>query len=556
MNFFKSLLEPVSNETEMAHLIIRLINAKISKTTLQKEIEEHPEYPSLLSISDVFTNHGIENIALKIDTYQITDTSGPFITQLYGKEEVTFFSVVREKRNNTVDYFDPEKHNWITIGKDEFVKKITGIVLLVGKGDRIFEKDYDKKIKAEKEKRLTQYTVIFCIPILSVALGIFYCFQNGAIIIFPFLYLLLTIIGGGLAILLIWYELDKHNPALNQICTAGKKINCGSILLSGAAKIAGLSWSSIGLSYFTGLLLLLIFGGLDNKDVLFILSWGSALTLPYLIFSIYYQWIIVKQWCILCLSVLTVLGLQTMVSTFAGWHTIANIDSITPERVIQLLFAFVSPLIVINVLIPALQKAKEGRKNFISLQKLKNSPHLFNALLKKQKAVTELPENLGIFLGNPNGKYKIIKVCNPYCGPCADAHQQVEELMEHNEDIQLQILFTATNDKNDIRTPPVKHFLALADKYDQETLKLALDDWYFNDTKNYDAFAAKYPVSEKSELQDKKIEMMKNWCDKIKIEFTPTFFISISEGNNDKPPAYFQMPVTYTVNDLKYLFLK
>lgn len=555
MNFFKSLLEPVTNGSEVADLTIRLIRAKISKTTLKKEIEEHPDYPGLLSISDVFTSHGIENIALKIDADQLTETSDPFIVQLYVRKEVTFFSVVKEIRNNTVNYFDPEKHDWVLSDKDDFVKKITGVILLVGKGDEICEKDYGKKIKAEKRKRMIRYAGIFCIPILTVVLGIFYCFQNGAGMLFPLMYLLLTITGSGLGILLVWYELDQHNPALKQICTAGKRINCGSVLQSGASRIAGLSWSSIGLSYFTGLLLLLVLSGLDNQDVLFILSWINILTIPYLIFSIYYQWIIARQWCVLCLCVLGILVLQITISAFAGWHTLADINSITAGRVIQILVAFIFPLIIINVLITALQKVKEGRENFTSLQKLKNNPHVFNALLKKQKEVSESPGNLGIILGNPNAKYKIIKVCNPYCGPCSAAHQQMEELLQNNEDLQLQILFTATNEKNDIRKPPVKHFLALSDKYDEENLKRALDDWYLNDPKNYDAFAAKYPVPGEMEQQDKKIEQMKNWCDKIKIEFTPTFFISMNEGDDDRSSKYFQMPGTYTANDLKYLFL-
>lgn len=555
MIFFKSLLEPVTNGSEVADLTMRLIGAKISKTTLKKEIEEHPDYPGLLSISDVFTSHGIENIALKIDADQLAETSDPFIVQLSIRKEVTFFSVVKEIRNNTVNYFDPEKHDWVLSDKDDFLKKITGVILLVGNGDEIREKDYDEKIKAERRKRIFRYTGIFCIPILTVALGVFYCFQNGAGMLFQLIYLLLTLTGCGLGILLVWYELDQHNPALNQICSAGKRINCGSVLQSGASRIAGLTWSSIGLSYFTGLLLLLVFSGLDNNDVLFILSWISILTIPYLIFSIYYQWIIARQWCILCLSVMGILVLQTTIPAFAGWHTISPINSITAGRVIQILVAFIFPLIIINVLITALQKGKAGKENFTSLQKLKNNPHVFSALLKKQKEVSESPENLGIILGNPSARYKIIKVCNPYCGPCSAAHQQMEELLQFNEDLRLQILFTATNEKNDIRTPPVKHILALADKYDEETLKQALDDWYLNDPKNYDVFAAKYPVSEELEQQDQKIELMKNWCDKIKIGFTPTFFISMNEGDDDRSSKYFQMPGTYTANDLKYLFL-
>jgi len=557
MNFLKKLLEPTTNAPEIAILIVQLIKAKISKTTLKREIEEHPNYPSLLSISDVFTSHGIENIAVKVDAGKLANTSDPFIIQLNGSGgEATFFSVVREIKNDKIIYFDPEKHFWSVLTKEEFIKKTTGVILLVSQGESVYEEDYKKKIKMEKQKRTVQYMSVFCVPVICFSSGIFYYLKNGTSVILPAIFLLLTLIGSGIGVLLLWYELDKHNPALSQICTAGKKVNCGSILQSNASKIAGISWSSIGLSYFVGLLLLLVFGGLDNKEVLFLAAWGSLPTIPYMAFSIYYQSVIAKQWCILCLGALTVLALQTSVSIIAGWHTIINVNMLNFSQLTQYIAAFILPLILINILITAFQKGKEGRKNFISLQKLKNNPYVFNTLLKKEKELGESPEHLGITLGNPNAKYKILKVCNPYCGPCANAHKPMEELLKYNEDVQIQILFTATNEKYDIKTPPVKHFLALSEKYGEEKLQKALDDWYLSDEKNYEAFATKYPMQEELERQGTRIDLMKNWCDKVQIKFTPTFFISMDEDGNNKSPKYFQMPEIYTASDLKYFFLK
>jgi hypothetical protein len=47
--------------------------------------------------------------------------------------------------------------------------------------------------------------------------------------------------------LLLWYEVDKANPILQQICTAGAKTNCNAILSSKQAKLFNFfSWSEIG----------------------------------------------------------------------------------------------------------------------------------------------------------------------------------------------------------------------------------------------------------------------------------------------------------------------
>jgi len=195
----------------------------------------------------------------------------------------------------------------------------------------------------------------------------------------------------------------------------------------------------------------------------------------------------------------------------------------------------------VGILLPALQKAKESKSSKTALQRLKHNPQIFYALLEKQKAITESPASLGLVLGNPNAAHKIIKVCNPYCGPCAKAHSPMEELLHNNPDVQVQIVFTASNEENDIKAPPVKHLLAIAEKGNEEIIKQALDDWYLADKKDYNAFAAKYPMNGELKLQDTKVDDMKNWCDKTGIQFTPTFFVN-----------GYQLPEMYSVNDLKY----
>lgn len=59
------------------------------------------------------------------------------------------------------------------------------------------------------------------------------------------------------------------------------------------------------------------------------------------------------------------------------------------------------------------------------------------------------------------------------------------------------------------------------------------------DKKDYDLFAAKYPVNIELKQQDAKVDAMYKWCNEMKIEFTPTFFVN---GH--------QLPENYTVKDL------
>jgi hypothetical protein len=148
---------------------------------------------------------------------------------------------------------------------------------------------------------------------------------------------------------------------------------------------------------------------------------------------------------------------------------------------------------------------------------------------------------LGIFLGNINATHKIVKICNPYCGPCGKAHAIIDSLLNNNPNIQIQIIFTASMDENDIRKKPVKHLLAIAAKGDEQLTKQALDDWYLMEIKNYDAFARKYPMEEELKEVEENIREMSNWCSSNEIKATPTFFIN---GH--------RLPPSYTPLDLKY----
>ena len=115
---------------------------------------------------------------------------------------------------------------------------------------------------------------------------------------------------------------------------------------------------------------------------------------------------------------------------------------------------------------------------------MKKDTGIFEALLSKQKRINASADGLGITLGNPHAEHTIIKVCNPYCGPCAKSHPLIHELIKDNDNIKVQILFIASPDENDYRNNPVKHLLAIGEKNDGALIDRALDDWYLAEQKD------------------------------------------------------------------------
>ncbi len=533
------LLEPKDNAPEAAFLLAELLGAKISRSTLERDIKSHPDYPAFLSISDVFNNYGIENLTARFEKEKIPEMPTPFITQFNSKKPVKQFTVVKDIADGHVLFYDPEEQRWDKTSIDSFSKKSSGVVLLAEIEEPVKEKDYEKKLQEENRAKLSQNLVAGCIPIIILSAALLAFLNTGPVAILPILYAVLTLAGALVTTLLLWYEVDQANTALQDICQAGKKANCSAILQSKDAKIFGISWSSIGFVYFAGSIITLLITGIANISSEGVLSWLTLAATPYIFYSVYYQWRVAKQWCVLCLSVQAVLLMQCIITFIGGWHTLTVFHNTT--FIIPTITAFAIPFIVVSLLIPALRKAKESSALSMELQRLKHSPEIFNAVLEKQKAVTYNPQGLGITLGNPNASVKIIKVCNPYCGPCAKAHTPIEELLHNNPELQVQIIFNASNDAKDMKFNPVNHLLAIDEKKEPQLTERALDDWYLAEKKDYEAFARKYPMNGELKRQGEKIEAMRDWCTKTEIQFTPTFFIN-----------GYQLPLNYSVNDLKY----
>lgn len=382
------------------------------------------------------------------------------------------------------------------------------------------KRDFHAKRRKEqlvKWKETGLMTLLFLIFVL-IALNNLKSFTGANAIFYPAI-LFLKIIGIAATLLLLIFEIAKANPQLQKFCAGGGKVNCNAILSSKAAKLfPWLSWSEIGFYYFAGSFMYLLIAPAEAMQVLPILN---IISLPFILFSIYYQKYVAKQWCSLCLAVQSILALEFLVFVANG----ISFQFPALNAIEFAMIAFLIPIIGWSLVKPVLIKNVEGKRTKRELARLKYNPVLFESLLSKQKQIQINPEGLGITLGNPNATHTIIKVCNPYCGPCAKAHPEIEKIIEENEEVGVQVIFTATNDKNDSRAQPVKHLLAIAESDDGELIKKALDDWYLAPEKDYKLFSTKYPMNGELENQANKLEAMDKWCKETGIEFTPTFFV-------------------------------
>jgi uncharacterized membrane protein len=355
--------------------------------------------------------------------------------------------------------------------------------------------------------------------------------------------LIIKISGMAVSVLLLIYEIDKSNAFVKSICNAGQQTNCNAVLQSKASKILGMSWSEAGFFYFASTLLFFLFPGINFSTKVFILSLANCLAAPYILFSVYYQWKVVKQWCPLCLTVQAVLLMELAWAIINFWQSpFLPTTSLFSALLLPFIFCLLLPFAVWFVIKPLLLKAKNYRVYEAGYKRLLYNPDTFNNLLQQQASAPAGYENIGITIGNPDAVNTIIKVCNPYCGPCAKAHSVIEEILQNNKDVKLKLIFTASNEVYDERGMVARHLLAISGK--QNALKTqALDDWYLADKKDYKAFAEKYPMNGEIKEQEKQVEEMSQWCKEAQITGTPTFFI------NGK-----QLPETYGISELNIFY--
>jgi len=189
-----------------------------------------------------------------------------------------------------------------------------------------------------------------------------------------------------------------------------------------------------------------------------------------------------------------------------------------------------------------LLKAKREATYKATYKRLLYNPDTFNNLLQQQATAPDGYQNIGITVGNPDAKNTIIKVCNPYCGPCAKAHPVLDEIIHLNKNVKLKLIFMVSDHANDKRRIAARHLLAINEKDNALQTQQALDDWYLADKKDYDAFAKKYPMNGELKKQEAKIDKMSEWCKEAQITHTPTIFIN-----------GFKLPQAYKIEELKYI---
>lgn len=541
MNYLQKLFNPNNNVEEIFCLILRQLGVRATDTTVARLLQSHPDYPSLSSVSQVLSTFGIDSLAIHTDDYEtLNSTHESFLCQIKTGHGQLLFSYVLSISGQHITWYNPIKHRQETIEKEEFLKLYTGYAMFFDATEKKDEDNYTKHRNQEQKIFLTGILLLLALPLVVFLSLISHFIQpTGA---FPIsLAVLDLLLLGGCVVggLLLLYEYNAYTPVLSKICSISRKTNCAAILHSSASSFFGIPWSVIGTAYFLGML-----GALVSSDyslsMLNLAAYIHLLSLPYVCWSVYYQYRMARQWCPLCMGVLAVIVMLFAYYLITGQYNLISMPRIKDISALflYLFFAFTAIYFLWNY-----SQQYAGRKRYeTSLSRLKLNKEVFLSLLRKEPKIEMPTDEYGIILGNPHGSIHIVKVCNPYCSYCAIAQPVLQQLIKRNSNIKLQMIFTADPDSKYYEDTPIDLFLSLY--HAGRDMEAVFSEWYESLQKDKKVFEQKYHTDHRhSEWNHSNAKMMRQFCIDTKVIGTPTIFIN---GH--------QLPETYQIKDMLFCF--
>lgn len=515
--------------------LLELLRIPFTLKFLKEKILTHPHYPSLLSIADTLEEYGLGSLAVKLGPDKLDAFPLPGIVQV-SLSNGSFFFTLTEVSEDRIKFFN-EKGESRELPRLDFLKIWTGIGLIVEGEEGAAEPGIIQKIR--DQRIFTGLLTVFAFGLLVwLVFGLvtgwnhWLTESNSG----PFLiYFSLKLIGLSVSGILLWYQQDRGNPTLQKFCSGGKQVDCDEVLNSKAFQLLEGSVNPGIISFaffFAGLGLLISY---PPSSVVF-LSWLSLVTIPVVLYSLYYQAMVLRKWCRFCLLIHGVLVMEAAIVFWGEFWT----GSIAMSGVSLFLFLFAGIILGWVLIKPVLGQREEIYEAKRNLAKLKSNKEIFEGALSRSRKIKNEPDGIGILMKGEKSKHQVIKVCNPHCGPCARAHPVLENLFAKGN-IDLQIIFTSGNG-DEQKEKTVRHLLAIESKGNLKFTHQALDDWYGAQKKDYGVFAAKYPMNGELMQQEEKVRTMEDWCEKEKVYYTPTLFIN-----------GYELPKEYNVEDLKYI---
>jgi ABC-type bacteriocin/lantibiotic exporter with double-glycine peptidase domain len=134
--FFNSIYE---NQPLVLNGFLKSIKVKVSLSTIDQTLSEHPDYPSFLSITDSLKKWNVDCLALQANANNLLSIPTPFITILKDGQ----FIVVREILDDEIKIINQYGKKEL-VKMNQFIEKWTETIIIAESNELSGEIDYIK----------------------------------------------------------------------------------------------------------------------------------------------------------------------------------------------------------------------------------------------------------------------------------------------------------------------------------------------------------------------------------------------------------------------------
>jgi uncharacterized membrane protein/protein-disulfide isomerase len=362
-------------------------------------------------------------------------------------------------------------------------------------------------------------------------------------------FLLTALAGLTLGYVLIAKDLGVKYAAVESFCGAGAANQCDKVLTSEYSKLFGtITFSDVVLTYFTTQAIIagfiIPFSGL-SATWWTVLGGLAALSIPAILFSVYYQWAKIQAWCRLCLLVIGVLAIQIgffSYTLFNGLFTPINPGSTALGATVLLFTGIGSAVLWLKELIKSEEKATQAEA---FSNRVKYDPKVFTQYLLEQRKVDVTPFEKEISIGNPEAPIRLVMASNLFCNPCKAMHEKLNTLIQVWPDkLHISFRFLPVKKKHEEGTDPREVLLnywlnnIYGTKSASEKTQQIIKDWF--ERERIDAFMKKYTNDLEGNRELRELTTLQDgWVKEAEIAKTPTLFLN-----------GFEFPQQYTVENL------
>lgn len=471
--------------------------------------QSHPNYPSLLAVSDSLNLLDIENISANVPFQHFDKLPDRFLTKL---NHIDDFILLTNYNNQYKIENNSSKVETISI--ETINENWNGLVFIIGENENT-----SKNLVFNFEYKWLLYILII--------LSLFFFKQN-----FDFqdiFYLSTTLFGLYISydILKTYFKKDSNE---SKFCSESKVISCNSVISSKDFKFNKyIEFADLPILFFSIALVGILFNLFSSNLIGFL----SLLSFPLIVYSIHIQKFKIKKWCTLCLVVSTILFFNGIVILFF------NNLKFTISEILNLIIASLIITPIWFLLKNNITNNIETRQVNNNLLRFKRSEKVFEAVAEN---VSGLENITFITIGNSNAKNNLTLFITPSCSFCHEAIKDAFQLIEKDKNsIYLKIGYNININNTD--NPYIKIAKIITSLFINELDYLkALKDWHIEKLES-NLWLKKWGIDNNFIFEDEVLEKQFIWCAEQNFNYAPVRIF------NNK-----LLSQEYNINELHYFF--